>query len=59
MLHYLPGCDVQKDHPTAIKKIKDYMIKKGAIIDKCCRTKMKLLQEGDVMVQNCTLCDLL
>jgi len=59
MLHYLPGCDVEKNHSKEIKKLTDYMIEKGAYIDKCCRMTKKLLKEGDTIVQNCTLCDLL
>lgn len=59
MLHYLPGCDVQKNHPQAVKKLIAYMQKRGAKIETCCRTKKKLLEPGDIMIQNCTLCDLL
>ena len=40
MLHYLPGCDVRKNHEQAIQKITKYMQEQGAIIDKCCRSKM-------------------
>lgn len=56
MLHYLPGCDVRKNHPQAIDKLEKYMLQKGAVIDKCCRTKKKLLEENDIMVTNCTMC---
>lgn len=59
MLHYLPGCDVKKNHPTAMKKILSYMKEKGAYIDDCCRTTEKFLNEDDIIVQNCTLCDLI
>lgn len=59
MLHYLPGCDVRKNHREAIEKIIDYMKKQGAYIDICCRTNQKFLNEGDIIVQNCTLCELL
>ena len=54
MLHYLPGCDVRKNHEQAIQKITKYMQEQGAIIDKCCRSKDDFLKEGDILVQNCT-----
>lgn len=59
MLHYLPGCDVLKNHGQAINKLTKYMQEQGAIIDQCCRSKDDFLKEGDVLVQNCTLCQLL
>lgn len=59
MLHYLPGCDVRKNHEQAINKITKYMKKQGFIIDQCCRSKDDFLKEGDIVVQNCTLCQLL
>ena len=59
MLHYLLGCDVRKNHEQAIQKITKYMQEQGAIIDKCCRSKDDFLKEGDILVQNCTLCQLL
>ena len=58
MIHYLPGCDVRKNHPQAIRKIEKYMKEKGAVIDKCCRTKEKLLEKEDIMISNCTMCSL-
>lgn len=59
MLHYLPGCDVRKNHPQAISKITNYMSNKDIIIDACCRTKKKFLNTGDVIVNNCTLCEMI
>ena len=59
MLHYLPGCDVRNNHPKAIEKLTEYMKRQGAFVDKCCRTSEKLLGGGDMIVQNCTLCELL
>lgn len=59
MLHYLPGCDVRKNHPQAIEKLTNYMKNQGALIDRCCRNKEDFLKENDVLVQNCTLCQLL
>lgn len=58
MIHYLPGCDVRKNHPQAIRKIEKYMKEKGAVIDKCCRTKEKLLEKEDIMISNCMMCSL-
>jgi len=43
MLHYLPGCDVYKNHPQAVLKMKEYMESKEAVIDKCCRIKEEFL----------------
>ncbi len=59
MLHYLPGCDVRKNHPEAIAKLTEYMKNKGACVEACCRTKEQLINAGDIMVQNCTLCELM
>lgn len=59
MLHYLPGCDVRKNHPEAIEKITKYMKEKGAIIEECCRTSNSIAGEQDIIVQNCTMCDLI
>lgn len=59
MLHYLPGCDVRKNHPEAIFKLENYMKNKDAIIEQCCRVKESFLDGGDVIVNNCTLCNLI
>lgn len=58
MLHYLPGCDVKKNHPEAINKLINYLQDKGAVIDKCCRNKESFLIEGDTIINNCTLCNI-
>lgn len=58
MIHYLPGCDVQKNHPKAVSKMKNYMKKKEIIIEPCCRVKNKFLESGDTIINNCTLCNL-
>ena len=29
MRHYMPGCDVAKNHPREIKAIQHYMVKKA------------------------------
>ena len=49
MLHYLPGCDVKKNHPQALLAIQKYMQEKGAIIDQCCRNKDKFLEDHDII----------
>lgn len=56
MLHYLPGCDVRKNHPQAVLKMQSYMQEKDAIIDQCCRVRNQFLNKGDTIVNNCTLC---
>ena len=60
MRHYMPGCDVAKNHPREIKAIQNYMVeKKQAVIDRCCRVSNKLLETGDIIINNCTLCELM
>lgn len=59
VLHYLPGCDVFKNHPIASQKIQQYMRQKEAMIDHCCRVKEQFLTDEDEIVINCTLCDLI
>lgn len=58
MLHYLPGCDVRKNHPEAINKLQRYMEQNGAMIDTCCRVENTFLNEQDMIVNNCTLCQI-
>ncbi|WP_028043194.1 hypothetical protein [Candidatus Stoquefichus massiliensis] len=58
MLHYLPGCDVFKNHPEASLKIQKYMKKHHIMIDKCCRVKESFLTNEDTIIMNCTLCEL-
>ncbi|MFV0395705.1 MAG: hypothetical protein ACK5LC_15180 [Coprobacillaceae bacterium] len=59
MLHYLPGCDVRKNHSKAVLKMETYMKNQNASIERCCRVKNKFLFDGDTIIQNCTLCDLI
>lgn len=56
MLHYLPGCDVRKNHQGAVLAVQQYMERNGAIIDQCCRVKNNFLEIGDIIINNCTLC---
>ena len=37
MLYYLPGCDVNKNHPEAGRKLRAYMKARGAAIAQCCQ----------------------
>lgn len=59
MLHYLPGCDVSKNHPEAMRKIKKYMQENNVIIDTCCRVTDTFLKKEDTIINNCTLCHLI
>ena len=59
MLYYLPGCDVNKNHPEAERKLRAYMKARGAAIAQCCQWDVDYLQAGDVLVQNCTQCDII
>lgn len=56
MLHYMPGCDVSKNHAKAVGKLERYMVEHDAKIDSCCRVKEKFLSPEDMIVNNCTMC---
>ncbi len=58
MLYYLPGCDTNKNHPEAGKKMQDYMHAKGAAIAPCCKFDLSSIEQGAMLVQNCTQCDI-
>ena len=57
MLYYLPGCDTNKNHPEAGKIMQEYMKSRGAAIAPCCKFDISSIEEGAVLVQNCTQCD--
>ncbi len=59
MIHYLPGCDVRKNHLEAIQKMIEYMIMKNIHILECCRTDLSDVHSGDIIIHNCTLCGLI
>lgn len=59
MIHYLPGCDVRKNHPEAVQKMSEYMMMKNIHILECCRTDLSKVQSGDIIIHNCTLCGLI
>lgn len=58
MIHYLPGCDVRKNHPQAIEKLTNYVKIRALMIDVVCN-KEDFLKENVFFVQNCTLYQLL
>ncbi|MCR4724424.1 MAG: hypothetical protein K5772_03190 [Clostridia bacterium] len=58
MLYYLPGCDLNRNHPEAGKKMQEYMKMRGAAIAPCCKFDLSSIEKGAVLVQNCTQCDL-
>lgn len=60
MLYYLPGCDVNKNHPIAGAKLRRYLLARGDIAEAtCCRKDIGMLEAGDTVIQNCTLCQLM
>ena len=59
MYYYLPGCDVAKNHPEAVRKMTKFLTDKGLKIAPCCRKDVSYLTDEDVIVQNCTLCELM
>lgn len=59
MKYYLPGCDVRRNHPKASAKMTEYMKSKGIEIAQCCRKDLSFLKEGDSIIENCTLCELM
>ena len=59
MLRYLPGCDVTALHPQAIAVIQKYMSEKGFSNLQCCRKDISSLQDGDILIMNCTQCQMI
>lgn len=59
MKYYLPGCDVRRNHPNASAKMTEYMNSKGIEIAQCCRKDLSFLKDGDTIIENCTLCELM
>lgn len=59
MYYYIPGCDVRRNHPAAISKLEKYMNSKGIHTAECCRKDLSFLREEDVIIENCTLCELM
>jgi hypothetical protein len=59
MKYYLPGCDVRRNHPEASAKMVKFIKSKGIEIAQCCRKDLSFLKEGDSIIENCTLCELM
>ena len=59
MDYYIPGCDVRRNHPEAVMKMEKWMNNHGVLSAACCRKDLSFLKEGDMIVQNCTLCELM
>ena len=59
MNYYIPGCDVRRNHPEAVKKMEKWMNDHGVLSAPCCRKDLSFLKEGDMIVENCTLCELM
>ena len=59
MLRYLPGCTTRPHHPEALSRIPASMESRGAAVATCCNDPGKLLEPGDAIVANCTMCDLI
>ena len=58
MIYYLPGCDVRRNHPEAVRKMTEYMMKQGLTQAVCCRKDLSGIHKDDEVIQNCTLCDM-
>lgn len=58
MIWYLPGCDVRRNHPEAVKKMTEYLLGKGLKQAVCCRKDLSAITEEDEIIQNCTLCEM-
>ena len=59
MKYYLPGCDVRSNHPQASAKMLKYLQSAGIEKAECCRKDLSFLKEGDSIIENCTLCELM
>lgn len=59
MIYYLPGCDVKKNHESAVIALTDYLEKQGIKTISCCRDDISFIKKGDMIIHNCTLCQLL
>lgn len=60
MRFYLPGCDFNANHPVAGAKMRDYLLSQEGMREApCCRKDISMLEVGDTVIQNCTLCQLM
>ncbi len=59
MIYYIPGCDVNRNHPEAGKKAQKYMEDRNIAIGPCCKLDVSFLKADDTLITNCTQCDLI
>ena len=58
-IYYIPGCDVRRNHPIAVHKMETWMSEHGILPAACCRKDLSFLKGNDMIVENCTLCELM
>ena len=59
MIHYLPGCDTRRNHLKASDKVIAYLKNKGVQVEKCCKTKDQIADSSEILIHNCTMCELI
>jgi hypothetical protein len=59
MKYYIPGCDVRRRHPEEVRKMEAWMNAHGIETAACCRKDLSFLRDGDMLIENCTLCELM
>lgn len=59
MKYYIPGCDVRRRHPDEVHKMEMWMNSHGIETAACCRKDLSFLKDGDMIIENCTLCELM
>ena len=58
-VYYIPGCDVRRNHPDAVHKMETWMYEQGILPAACCRKDLSFLKDNDMIIENCTLCELM
>ena len=59
MMYFIPGCDVRKNHPIAVRNACMYFNEKNIPEGPCCRKDLSVLKKGDVLITECTQCTLI
>lgn len=59
MIYYLPSCNFTAAHKDDSMKIRAWMKEHGVTVAGCCRPTQKILKEGDLVLHNCTSCNLI
>lgn len=59
MIYYLPSCNFTAAHKDDSMKIRAWMKEHGVTVAGCCRPTQNLLKEGDLVLHNCTSCNLI